>query len=213
MLLRRKFKMLKIQIKHNRFLDPVFWCHFQQRFKITILKRETQDEIDLIIKEYKETWFKNEKKILKAIQQITKLTFKHSLIDVHIVRRIDRSFSRPIIFDIRKAPENFCDQLTHELLHIILQENNNIVSWEVLEWLNERFPKESDTTRNHIFIHAVLKKIYINILKNPKRLKENMKRSQGHHNNDYVRAWEIVEEYGEDEIIKMFTKYYRSVNA
>jgi len=202
--------MPRVQIKYNQFLDPIFLTYFQQRFKLSLLEEIEQKEVDFIVSEYKKAWSAVEKKVLESIQDITKLSFKNALIDVHVVRRTNRSFSRPPVFDIRKNPSDFCDELIHELIHIILQQNNSIVSWGVLEWLNEKFSEETDCTRNHLYVHAILKILYLDVLEEPKRLERNLARSKKHSTNEYTRAWDIVDSVGEKEIIMMIKKNYEN---
>lgn len=94
----------------------------------------------------------------------------------------------------------------------MLQENNNIASWETLEWIQKEFKKESKTTQNHIFVHAVLFELYITILDEPKRLANNISRSKKHTNTDYARAWEIVTARGSKQIIENFKSHYRKIS-
>lgn len=79
---------MKIQIKYNRFLDPVFLSYFQERFKLTLIEEQSIEEINSVVKEYKKEWQKKETIILDALENITGLTFKRNYLDVHIVQKI-----------------------------------------------------------------------------------------------------------------------------
>ena len=56
-------------------------------------------------------------------------------------------------------------------------------------------------TKNHIFVHALHKEIYLKLF-DEKRLKRDIEKCQKH--EDYKRAWEIVEKEGYKNIIKEF---------
>lgn len=189
----------KIIIKYNRFLDPIFiayvksipkWKDWTPPEKEVVLKR---------IKNYREEWKKYEKEILDGMSDVLKMDFKRNIIDVHIVSGNPRQFSRPIIIKSGLSLDEFVDTLTHELIHVLFQDNNDIFPVKIL---SNMFPDESELARNHIITHSVLKHIYINILKDETRLEKNITRSKDHGTNDYSRAWEIVEERGYRELIE-----------
>lgn len=203
-------KIPSVKIKYNKFLDPLARCYFQHRFKLTLLENKNKNEdIKDTVAAYIKEWRKYEKITIMAIQNFLSLEFRRNIIDVHIVEIINRSFSNPLVFDTRNKPSEFVDKLIHELIHVILQENNDVASWESVDWLEKKFPKESRVTRNHIIVHAVLKKVYLEILKEPERLGANMTRSKKHSSTDYTRAWDIVDKQGADYLLKKFKQEYR----
>tara|TARA_B100000745_G_C20154018_1_gene395503 strand:- start:3060 stop:3692 length:633 start_codon:yes stop_codon:yes gene_type:complete len=198
----------KIQIKYNRFLDPIFGSFFEKRFSLSLIDARPQNEVIEIINDYRRCWRKDEKKVLNFISKITELSFKRNFVDVHVVRLINRSFSRPIIFDIRKTPEDFCDNLTHELLHILFSDNKKVISCKLENWLKSEFPEETDCTRNHIYVHSILKVLYLEVLKKPERFRNNIIRSKAHTTDEYTRAWNIVNSLGAKNLIKEIKKNY-----
>jgi hypothetical protein len=66
--------------------------------------------------------------------------------------------------------------------------------------------------RKHVIVHAILKHIYLDILAEPNRLKENMESCKKHKTNDYVRSWEITDELDYMEVIEMFKNKYAIKN-
>ncbi|MBU6431035.1 MAG: hypothetical protein KGJ58_00090 [Patescibacteria group bacterium] len=203
----------KIRIKYNRFLDPIFtfYCKNNPELKKQGWNDWIPPEKEKVlerVKNYNEEWIKYENKILSKICEILGLNFERNIIDVHIVSGNPRQFSNPIIIKSGFSPDEFVDVLTHELLHVLFQDNIDIFPIKIL---NEMFQDESKTTKNHIITHAVLKFLYLDILKDRERLERNILNSKKHNSSDYTRAWEIVEEKGYREVIDDLKKRYHSL--
>ncbi len=197
-------KYPKINIAYNRFLDPIFIEWIQSKPEWKDWKPPTKEEVLERIEKYKEEWRKYEKPILKGICSILKLPFVQNIVDVHIVSGNPRAFSNPIVMKSGYSPDEFVDVLTHELIHRLLSNHGESVSTKVLVKL---FPLEDNLTRIHILVHAVLKYIYLDVLKQPERLKKNMERSSQMATKGikaYHRAWEILGERGYVEFVKEF---------
>lgn len=120
---------------------------------------------------------------------------------MYIVSGNPRQLSAPIVIKSGFSPDEFIDSLTHELVHTLFGDNGRRVSISI--W-DEMFPGETRPVKSHVVLHSVLKYIYLDILKDEKRLKRNVESSRKHDTNDYLRAWEIVEKEGYIEIIKKF---------
>ena len=100
---------------------------------------------------------------------------------------------------------DFIDVLTHEIIHQIQSQNSKIFKkW--VKYLEKNYKDEKRRTQSHILLHAVHKKIYLTLF-DKKRFKRNLKRS---HRKSYIRAWEIVNNEGYEEIIKKFRKVMKS---
>lgn len=205
--------MPKIRIKYNRFLDPIFtfYCKNNPELKERGWNDWIPPEKEKVlerVKNYKEEWAKYENVILSRMCEILGLDFKRNIIDVHIVSGNSRQFSNPIIIKSGFSPDEFVDVLTHELIHVLFQDNIDIFPTKILD---EMFLNESKTTKNHIITHAVLKFIYLDILRDFSRLERNILNSKKHSSSDYARAWEIVEEKGYLELIEDLKKRYHSL--
>ena len=204
----------KIIIKYNRFLDPIFifFCKNNPELK----KRGWNDwmppgkkEVLERVKNYKTEWTKQGEEILQGICGTLNLDFQRNIIDVHVVSGIPRGFSEPIVVKSSFSPEEFVDTLSHELIHVLFQDNIEKVPMSIL---SEMFPQENQLTKNHVITHAVLKYIYLEILKDHPRLDKNIKRSLDAGSQDYMRAWEIVEKKGYRELIDEFKRTYHPLN-
>jgi len=102
--------------------------------------------------------------------------------------------SAPLIIRSRYNEEEFLDVMYHELIHVLYSDNKVA--------RDERFKEESITTQNHIFLFALLKKFYIEILNDEISLKRVYDKSSDEKNKEYRRAWDIVDEIGVGELIK-----------
>lgn len=199
-------KIPEIIIKYNRFLDPIFifycknnpelkargWNDWVPPGKEKVLER---------VENYKKEWAKYGDKILAEMCNVLGLNFKRNIIDVHIVSGNPRQFSDPLIMKSGFAPNEFVDSFTHELLHVLFQDNIDIFPVSILESM---FPGESTTTKNHCITYAVLKFLYLDILHDNDKLERNIIRSKKHSSSDYTRAWKIVEKNGYQKIIDDF---------
>lgn len=192
-----------INIAYNRFLDPIFleYCKHHPKWKDWV--PFSKEEVLARVEKYKEIWQKHEQVILTGICDFTGLNFKRNVIDVYVVTGNPRSFSRPLVLRSGYSEGEFIINLTHELIHALLSDNEEIGTGKLLL---DRFPEESPLTRNHIIVNAVLKYVYLDILKNEKLLERNLFLSKSHGSIDYVRAWEIVEELGYKNVVPEFIK-------
>lgn len=199
-------KLPQIIIKYGKLLDPIFIFYCQNN---PDLKERgwnnwippTQEEIFKKIEDYKNEWSEHEARILKSMCAILGLEFKRNAIDVYIVSGNPRQLSAPIVIKSGFTPDEFVDSLTHELIHALFGDNGKIVPISI--W-DEMFPGETKLVKSHAVVHSVLKYIYLDVLKDDKRLEKNIAGSKKHDTNDYFRAWEIVDEKGYTEIIKKF---------
>jgi len=205
-----EIKLPKINIKYNRLIDPIFifycqnnpalksrgWNDWIPPPKEKILKR---------VERYKKEWRKYEKKILTGIIQILGLDFKDQIIDVHVVSGNPRQISNPLIIKSGFSPTEFVDSLTHELIHRLFAINELAkIGGQLDDFIRSISKNESDTTKSHIIVHAVLKYIYLDVLNEPIRLKTSLLAAQNHSTDEYLRAWKIVEKIGYRKIISDF---------
>ncbi len=202
----KKNHIPEIRIAYNRFLDPIFifYCQNNPELKQRGWNDWTppsRDEVKERVERYKAAWERDGEKILQAIQNALGLTFVRNVIDVHVVSGLSRGFSSPIVLKSGFAPGEFVDVLAHELIHVLFQDN---VAQVPTSMLDELFPGESITTRNHILVHAALAHLYLDILKDEKRLEANRQRSGKTSDPGYVRAWEIVDERGYQNLLNLF---------
>lgn len=193
----------KIIIRYNRFLDPIFieWVKGQEKFKEASIP--SQKDVFKRIKNYRDLWDKYGSLILKNMIKITGLTFKRNQIDIHVVSVNPRSFSFPIIIKSRHDDVSFINTITHELIHCLFSDNSEKVNKHI-PWDKEIIGQ--DIGNDHVIVHAILKYIYLDVLKSPKNLKENILLSEFPGNEGYAIAWKIVEDIPYKEIIREFKR-------
>ncbi|NNM83958.1 hypothetical protein HKL94_01960 [Candidatus Parcubacteria bacterium] len=199
-------KVPKIVIKYGKLLDPIFIFYCQNNPELKTRGWNDwvpppKEEMFKRVENYKKEWSRLEAKILRGICRVLDLSFKQNAIDVYIVSGNPRQLSDPIVIKGGFSSDEFVNSLAHELIHKLIQHNGEIIPISILD---EMFLGETDTVRNHVVVHAVLKHIYLDVLKDEKRLERNVDSSKKHNTNDYSRAWEIVEKDGYMEIIKKF---------
>ncbi len=168
-------------------------------------------EFEERVKKYRKAWKKKEKTILPAMQEMLDLCFYTNTIDVTITPwQSYISMSSPLIIDCTSQPDEFVDLLTHELFHVLFTDNQIINRGDDgsgrLKW-DELFGEtENWTLIIHIALNACLKYIYLDILKEPKRLKRDMEHSKIF--EDYRLAWEYVEANDYTQIIDKVRQSY-----
>lgn len=207
-------KLPKIIIEYSKLLDPIFTFYCQNNPE---LKKGWGDwaplspeKLDENVKLFRQAWHKDGERMLRGVCDVLKLDFYRNVIPVYVVSGNPRPFGDPIIIraDFMRH-DSFIDVLVHELIHVLFMDNQKKVPWSIFM---EMFPNESPSTQNHIIVHAALKYVYLEVLKDSERLQRDISRSGKHRNSDYTRAWEIVEEQGYRELIVPFIKKYKKTS-
>ena len=192
--------------------SPVLDLFFQQLFKykqeedpdLAGVVYDSPEIISEKIKEFEKVW-ESKKDVLEYMQQILGLNFYQTLIDVYVVGFSQpTAISTPVIISSQNIPEVFVKILIHEILHRLISDNTQKISAGKI--LGELYSKETVLCRNHIVLHAVLEKIYLEFFKDPQALSKTVEKNKAF--PDYARAWEIVEQQGADEIINNFKNLY-----
>ena len=207
----RKFP--KIIIRYNLLIDPIFVFYCQNNPKLKKLGWDkwvppSEEELLKRVRAYKEEWSKYEKKILKGVCDVFELNFKANIIDVYIVSGNPRSMSHPLIIKSCYPPDKFVDVLTHELIHRLIDSNGLS---RIVYKVKKKYINESGLVKAHIIIHAILKYIYLDILKQRYRLNRSLLSSKKHCTDEYSRAWEIVKKDGYRKIISDFKSKYKKL--
>lgn len=185
----------KIIIKYARLLDP---------FMAVASKAEHPgwvpppiSAVESKVKLFRKEWGAYDKKIFEGMHRATGLVFSRNILDVYIVSGIPRDMSDPIIIRSRYTQVEFVNVLSHELLHRLFAINKTEFD----------FPEESERVINHIFVFAVLKYLYLDILRQPERVEMDLHRARGDTSNSgYVRAWDIVENLGYENLVAQINK-------
>lgn len=147
--------------------------------------------------EYRQAWLPYEKKVLAYMQELLGLRFYLPVIDVTIAPMMP-AMSTPLIINLRPEPDEFVTTLIHELIHVLLSDNREE---KQLQEVKERLaPGESLLVANHVLVHAVMEKVFLEALSEPERLQKDIDFCQGKL-PAYSRAWSLVKELGADRVI------------
>lgn len=192
----------EIRIRHSRLMtraiSPILLAHARgPEAKMPENKYFIQR-----LKDYQDAWEPLEQPVVSSMMEVLGLSFYLPVIDATVAPMVP-AFSTPLTLNYRREPDEFVDMLTHELVHILLSDNREKISFDELSQHN--WPAEDQKTRAHILVHAVLEHVYVETLKQPYRLSRDIASNQ--QNPPYRRAWEIVAQQGCDTIINQMHQY------
>jgi hypothetical protein len=192
-----------IRIKFGFFLEPIFEAHHKTEHPEW--KSPPEDEVYKKVDQFREAWKLREAKIVQGLVDTLGLEFYQNVIDVFIVSGMRGGFSSPMVISSHPEPDRFVDILTHELTHRLISDNTKKIEWKALH--QEQFPDVKETlVLNHIFVHAVHKNIYLEVLSEPYRYERDLARCENF--PAYKEAWRIVNEVGYQNIINSFKSKY-----
>lgn len=178
----------------------------------------SDEEMEEIVKNYEEAWRGREEQILKSLTNLYGLSFRKNIIDVHIAPWFN-AFSEPLVIGVTNDPDEFIDVLAHELLHCLFVDNTNLPYKNnalLKEW-QSLFGEDYDfNTLVHIPVHAGMKYLYLDVLKEPYRLDRDLEKPTANKDSwgkPYVDAWDYVEEHGYKEINKQLKDSYLKLKS
>jgi hypothetical protein len=163
---------------------------------------------------YREAWQPYEQNILSSMCTMLGLNFKQNIVDVYIAPWF-YAFSDPMVLGVTFEPDEFVDHLTHELIHRLLSDNL-VTSPDfdyIEEWRNLFGTQHSFNALVHIPVHAVHKAIYLDVLKDSKRLEGDVSTLKKNNAADYLKSWEYIEKEGYSEIIDKLRRSYRALSS
>jgi hypothetical protein len=165
----------------------------------------SEKEINSYIKKVEKLWRKDEKKILKELSVISGLRWKEKLIICYVVGKCI-PFSDPLTIKTYKEypPNYFIDVLTHELIHQLFTQSENMrKSKKAWDYFHRKYKNEKFNTIIHIPVHAMHSYIILKYF-GEKRLKREIESLS--HLPDYKKAWNIVKNEEYKNIIREFNK-------
>lgn len=160
--------------------------------------------------QYEKAWRKKEQIIIEGMCRLYGLEFYKPIIDVSVAPFFVPK-SEPLTINFNYEPDLTLDIITHELLHVLFTDNTKInkpesginlfKAWEdILGAGHERH------VLVHIPIHAGLKALYLDILKEPTRLERDINRCSKW--PGYRAAWDYVQANDYKEINKKIARIY-----
>ncbi|MEK6884046.1 MAG: hypothetical protein AABY22_30735, partial [Nanoarchaeota archaeon] len=113
------------------------------------------------IKKIEPLWKRHEKIVLKEISKLTGLSWREKEVLCYLIG-FGRPFSDPLTLRLYDNKKDFIDTLIHEMIHQI-QTQNQIINRKWKEYIEKKYKKETQTTRNHLLVHSVHYKIYLKL--------------------------------------------------
>lgn len=169
----------------------------------------TKEFIDETVELYKSSWAPYEKKILEGMCEVLDLEFKQNTIDAYVLP-FGHSFSNPMVISTKYSGDQFIEVFTHEIIHRLLTDNTKIAEKPDLDliktWKKLFGDKHAWNTLVHIPVHATLEYIYIDVLKEPKRLENDIKFYKQY--PTYADTWKYVKQKGYKDIIGKIRESY-----
>lgn len=194
----------EIRIKYGWLLTENTWRPMMDYYDKGGTMR-SYEEYESYATQYREWWRPYEKRILDAMTEILGLEFKQNVIDVYVAPFF-YSFSDPLVLGVQfDTKEKLVLNLTHELIHKLLMDNtthddsNTVDEWAAL------FGEHEFETLIHIPVHAVLHAIFIDIVKHPEMLDEEIRDK-----DTYRASWEYVEKNDYKSIVSQLKNAYKN---
>jgi len=149
-------------------------------------------KFDSFIRNFKKHWTeKRETKVMQLISKYSGLNWKDDKILVYFVNNLNVSgFSDPLTIKINEDYLGTCEALLHELIHVILSQNEEKVS-PVIEHLNKVFLGEERGTILHLIVNSIDRRVFSEVFGEDKFevVSEKVSRYRG-----LRRSYEILEE-------------------
>jgi len=159
------------------------------------------EEYEAIATKYNTWWAPHSSKILYGICDILDLEFRQNIIDINIAPWFNPISDPMVIGPAFQSEDALVNTLTHELIHRLITDNNSIdydhdflKDWKELFGSDHKF-----NTLVHIPVHAVMKKLYLDVIDRPDLLKFDIEDLST--NLPYADAWKYVNKHEYNEII------------
>jgi hypothetical protein len=172
------------------------------------------DEYTEIVKKYAEWWKDDGDKIIRELCRITELEFYQNTIDVYVAPWF-YAFSSPMVLGVTFSSKNqFINTLTHEIIHRLLTDNTTYSrEYDFLQLWRSLFGDHHEwNTLVHIPVHAIMQKLYIDVLNRPDLLELDKKDLNEHGDKEYLAAWGYVEQQGYEDIIRKLKQHSSQMN-
>jgi hypothetical protein len=180
-------------------------------------KHQSWEQYQTWVTNYRRAWSPYEAKILSALQGALGVNFCRTVIDVPCAPYFT-SKSDPLIMNFSDNPDEFVDDLAHELCHVLLTDNHKIQDKgtdpdaSLMTIWSKLFGEYDVGTLVHIPVHALMKHIYLDVLGEPARLERDLERSQ-RIGPAYVESWQHVQDGDYQTVIAKLKDSYAGMRA
>lgn len=184
-----------VRFQYAWLLADAASVHLNEKFGDGTPLRSFDEYVD-ITKQYDDWWQPHGEKILKGLCDITGLEFAQNIIDVYVAPWF-YAFSAPMVIGVTfKTQDELLNVVTHEIIHRLLTDNtsHDLYHDYVDDWKKMFGEEHSQNTLVHIPVHAVMEKLYVDVLERPDLVALDKKSVAD--NPDYTKAWEYVDRKG-----------------
>ena len=189
---------MKINFEYSQVYDEL----------LTYMSRDNYDnkqflEMQSATLEFEKYFKKNEIEIIRKIEKISGLKFGKD-VKCFIVKHLGfRAISYPLTIKFSKDFKYLTAVLIHELIHIILMNNNNI-----LKLVNQKFADEEKDFKIHFPVLLIERKVIENLFGN--KFFNNVL-IKDDHNQELAYEWDKVNKIY-DKFDKNIVKFLKNVN-
>lgn len=150
------------------------------------------EEYETIVEKYVQWWSPLGTEILNGLCDVLQLEYRQNIIDIYVAPWFKPISDPMVIGPAFQSEDALINTLTHELIHRLLTDNTSInyqhdflADWKAIFGDNHDF-----NTLVHIPVHAVMKKLYLDVIDRPDLLQLDIDNVSN--NQPYARAWEYV---------------------
>ncbi len=191
----------EIRIRYSHLMaaniSPILLKHYRG----PEAKLESHEFYEQRVQDYRDSWEQKEERILSGLIKVLGVKFYLPVIDATIAPMV-APFSTPLTLSFRPEPDEFIDIMTHELIHILISDNKENISFYRL--VQKNWPEEESKVIAHIMVHALLEYVFRDILNEVSRIKRDILNCSS--KPPYAKAWNIVQEYGYKEVIELMLR-------
>lgn len=152
----------------------------------------TYDEYVEVVEQYRKWWQPHNDKILHGLCDILDLEFSQNIIDVNVAPWFTPISDPMVIGPGFKSEIALVNTITHELIHRLLTDNTSL-HYEhdfFTDWKNLFGDDHDWNTLIHIPVHAVMKRLYLDVIDRPDLLEFDIEDTKD--NPPYAAAWSYV---------------------
>lgn len=145
---------MKLEFIYSPIYDNLLTEMSKKEFSIGQMK-----EMEFYKSEFEATWKKEENKITKEIEKISKLRFKSNRKCFLVYNMKYAAISAPLTIKREPHLERAKTILIHELIHILLEDNKD----KIKNIIEKIYPEESLEFRIHVPVLLITKKVVENL--------------------------------------------------
>jgi len=179
----------------------------------------SDEEALMLVERYRDAWVKHEKAILGYLHKATGLEYYRDVLDVHIAQLFVPK-SEPLIISCMDDPDTFVDTLTHELIHVLLTDNNVVqLSGKhrgyllANDWKKMFKGDHSFTTLIHIPVHALHEGVIRDYFNDESRVERDKEILKKFGSTYHLESWDYVEKTGYKKIIQQLADGYIRIHT